>query len=302
MKEYKKGLVSVIIPCYNQELYISEAIQSVIDQTYDNWECIIIDDGSDDASAEIINGFVNKDSRFKYIFQNNQGVSVARNAGFKSCNGEFIQFLDGDDFIYPEKLEKQLFQLNKYPKIDAVYSNFFHYYQGKNLYESYELTKIDDLLRDVLFKWDRNFNIPIHAPLFKRIVWNDSELPYPGAYKGRYEDWVFWVLLGLKRINLLDVDENLASYRIHDTNFTSNTKNKSINAIKATFYIATIIPPELRDSFIENSINFYIEEVNRTKILEEYTSTLAWKIGKKISPFFFPLIPKFLKKKYHIKK
>ena len=79
----KQGLVSIIVPCYNQGLYLKECLESILQQTYSQWECIIVDDGSSDNSEQIANSFSEQDSRFRYIYQSNQGVCAARNNGIK---------------------------------------------------------------------------------------------------------------------------------------------------------------------------------------------------------------------------
>ncbi len=107
-------LISIITPAYNSEKYISDAINSVLSQSYSNWEMIIADDCSTDNTASIINHFV--DPRIKYIRLNeNSGAAVARNTALENANGNFIAFLDADDIWKPEKLEKQLIfmQTNK---------------------------------------------------------------------------------------------------------------------------------------------------------------------------------------------
>lgn len=114
-------MISIIIPCYNAGNYIKKAIDSAINQTYQDFEIIIIDDGSTDNSKQVISQF--SDSRIKYIYQENQGVSVARNKGIELSHGEFIAFLDADDIWHPEKLKIQLDFLEKNPDISFVYSN-----------------------------------------------------------------------------------------------------------------------------------------------------------------------------------
>jgi glycosyltransferase involved in cell wall biosynthesis len=100
-----KPLVSVIIPNYNYAQYLREAIDSVLNQTYSNLEIIVVDDGSKDDSKKVLSGYGEK---IKTIFQQNQGVSAARNNGAKASGGEFIAFLDADDVWLPEKIEKQI--------------------------------------------------------------------------------------------------------------------------------------------------------------------------------------------------
>lgn len=104
-----KPLVSVIMPSYNAEKYIKEAIESVIAQTYTNWELFVIDDGSTDKTAEIAQSYAEKDSRI-ILHRNscNMGTANTRNVGIKLANGEWIATLDSDDIWHPEKLEIQL--------------------------------------------------------------------------------------------------------------------------------------------------------------------------------------------------
>lgn len=103
-----KGLVSIITPCYNGARYISETIEAVIAQTYENWEMLIVDDGSKDESAEIVKSYEQKDSRIHYIYQQNAGSAAARNNGIHQANGQYIALLDADDLWYPDFLEKQI--------------------------------------------------------------------------------------------------------------------------------------------------------------------------------------------------
>lgn len=111
-------MISIIIPTYNREKTITEAIKSILNQTYQDFELLIIDDGSTDRTRELVEAI--KDSRVKYLYQENQGACVARNYGIDCSRGSYIAFQDSDDLWLPEKLEKQLkvFQNNK--NIDIV--------------------------------------------------------------------------------------------------------------------------------------------------------------------------------------
>lgn len=109
MELLKNPLISVIMPNYNGEKYVSEAIQTVLDQTYRNYELIIVDDCSTDCSADIIRDFAQKDDRIVLIWNaENQGVSVTRNLGIQKARGEYIALIDNDDTWEPDKLERQL--------------------------------------------------------------------------------------------------------------------------------------------------------------------------------------------------
>jgi glycosyltransferase involved in cell wall biosynthesis len=100
--------VSIITPCYNGARYISETIDSVISQSYKDWEMLIVNDGSTDNSEEIICKYSEKEPRIKYIKQNNSGSAVARNRGIKECTGRYIALLDADDLWDSQFLEKQI--------------------------------------------------------------------------------------------------------------------------------------------------------------------------------------------------
>lgn len=104
------SLISVIIPVYNREKYVSEAIESVLKQTYQFLDIIVIDDGSTDKSAEIIKSF---GSKIRYFYQENSGISSALNHGLKVAKGEFIAFLDSDDLWTENKLNLQIKVLKK---------------------------------------------------------------------------------------------------------------------------------------------------------------------------------------------
>jgi len=116
-------LISVIIPTYNRANFLPNAILSVINQTYQNWELIIVDDGSTDNTKHIVEEFIKKDSRIKYFYQENKGQPFAMNTGIKLSKGKFIAFLDDDDEWYLEKLEKQIEFLNKDENIVLVFSD-----------------------------------------------------------------------------------------------------------------------------------------------------------------------------------
>jgi len=119
------NLVSIITPSYNSEKFISETIKSVLNQTYDNWEMIIVDDCSSDNSNEIIKEYSKKDGRIKLIkLEKNSGPAVARNRAIKEAKGRYIAFLDSDDLWMPNKLEKQV-EFMKKNNLAFTYSSYY---------------------------------------------------------------------------------------------------------------------------------------------------------------------------------
>ncbi|MBW4532799.1 MAG: glycosyltransferase [Pleurocapsa minor HA4230-MV1] len=115
-------IISVIIPAYNSELTIKETIESVQKQTFTDFEIIVIDDGSQDGTIELVKSLVKLEPRLKIFCYENAGVAVARNRGIELAQGEFISLLDADDLWTPNKLELQLKALKDYPKAGVAYS------------------------------------------------------------------------------------------------------------------------------------------------------------------------------------
>ena len=122
-------LVSIVIPTYNCERYIRETVQSIVDQTMADWELVIVDDGSTDATVDIARKL---DPRIQVLEQANAGVCVARNRGFEASRGRFLCFMDHDDIWYPEKLARQMGWMERRPELGVVYSNciFWHARDG----------------------------------------------------------------------------------------------------------------------------------------------------------------------------
>lgn len=119
-------MVSVIILCYNQAHLVSRAIESVLNQTYKNIQMILVDDGSIDNSRQVIEEWKNQyPEKIKVFFHpKNMGHPVSMNTGYKLCDGELVTFCDGDDWYFPEKIEREVNYLKEHPEIQAVHSNF----------------------------------------------------------------------------------------------------------------------------------------------------------------------------------
>lgn len=130
-------MISIIVPVYNVEKYLNKCIESIINQTYRNLEIILVDDGSPDKCPEICDSYAQKDSRIKVIHKKNEGLINARKSGLEIAQGEYIGFVDGDDWIEPEMYEMFAKQIEKYSP-DMVLSDFY-YDNGKELSNSEQL-------------------------------------------------------------------------------------------------------------------------------------------------------------------
>jgi len=279
--------VSVIITCFNQEKHIIKTLQSVLSQTYKEWECIVIDDGSTDNSEGAIKAFVKDDLRFKYKYQANKGVSAARNAGFKLATGNFVNFLDGDDTFLPNKLKEQVQVFEDNPEIAVCICDHQFYLEKQEIFKYYEFEKLTiKPLKQLLFKWHNGIAFPPHAALYKRVLWTFNELPFPEDYKYRCEDWVFNVLVALKDVNYYMLDKVLCNYHIGDENYTNNTKSLATAVIKAALYLKPKLPKKYQEDFIDktinNSLDMYLGS-QKNKILQESKN---WRIANAISKPF----------------
>lgn len=225
-----QNLISVIVPCYNQARYLDECLTSVLVQTYTNWECIIINDGSTDHTEKLSLNWCKRDNRFKYIYKENGGLSSARNEGLNQSRGKYIQFLDSDDLIESEKFRLQVEALEDM-EIDVSVSGYRYFDTGS---KELKILGKGDFVPEVILKKDdielKNlFRIKnpmvISAPLFRRSIIEkvglfDESLP-------SLEDWDFHTRCALKNaiydhIGYLPNTKTLI--RIHNSNMSQNPK------------------------------------------------------------------------------
>jgi glycosyltransferase involved in cell wall biosynthesis len=286
-----KGMVSVIVTCYNQARCITNTLESIVAQTYTNWECIIVDDGSEDDSAAVINDFIKDNTRFTYLFQDNQGVSRARNKGFALATGSFINFLDGDDTFLTKKLQEQVQVFQDITDISICICDHQFYEEKQEVYKYYEFEKLTiKPLEQILFKWHNGVAFPPHAALYKRSIWNKDELPFPEDYTHRCEDWVFNVLVALKDKNYYMLDKVLCNYHMATTNYTNNTKSLTTAAIKAMLYLKPKLPEQYQENFIDttldNNLRMYLES-EKINILQQSAN---WRIANAISKPFISFL------------
>ena len=207
-------LVSVITPSYNSASFIEDSINSVIQQTYDNWELIIVDDASTDHSRDIINRMAKKDKRILPIFfSNNSGSATARNTAINNSKGRFIAFLDADDMWRKEKLEKQIAFMREN---DFAFS--FTSYQPisedrKKLYREIKVPKVIDY--DGLLK---NTIIGCLTVVIDTKKVNDIKMPNLRTS----QDLALWLSILKRGTQAYGIEENLAFYRVVKQSSTSN--------------------------------------------------------------------------------
>lgn len=222
------SLISVVIPTYNRAGYITNALESVLSQTYQNFEILIVDDGSTDDTKEVILSLDNP--KIRYIYQENAGASAARNTGIKNAKGEFIAFLDSDDTWYPEKLEKQLEVFRNNENVDIVYSamEWIQVRTGKkdlNRYKNYKT-------REDFVKFLLCYMLPIGSCIiFKKSVFDKA-----GIYDETLnvaEDWDLCLRFA-PLFNFYYHDEVLASCYRHNKSLSQTADFERVEKIHFT--------------------------------------------------------------------
>ena len=227
-------LVSVIIPTFNGERYLEEAVISALRQTYKNLECIVVDDGSTDNTPKIINKLSSRDSRLKYFYKVNGGLSSARNFGINKSKGEWIQFLDSDDWLNEDKIR---FQLKFFDEFHAdctddvvLYSDYKVVYENEQgdvddtITQTFGLLSKKQLLQRVL-GWYFTADCPLHAnnTLFTKSIFAKNMFYECKTFI--FEDLELWIRLLVQNISFIHTPILGMYYRRHQSNITLSPHN-----------------------------------------------------------------------------
>ncbi len=258
-------LVSIIMPAYNAEKYIAEAIESVIDQTYKNWELIIINDGSIDKTEEIIKSY--DDKRVIYLKQNNKGVSSARNRGLELAKGEYITFLDADDMLPSKSLKKRVAYMKNNPTVDLVDGKIVLKDENMlNTLREYQPYYNGDLLPKLLNLDDRVFFGVCY--FFKKEILENTLFRDKMTHS---EDLLFYIeLANKKQMHYASIPDEIYIYRTGHVSAMTDL-NKLENG-----YLQLI--QEVKKLQNISKIDFFILKIKIAKIM-----FLSWLSHKKIT-------------------
>lgn len=207
--------VSVIIPTYNSAHFIIEAVDSVLAQTFTEFEILVIDDGSTDNTKEVL--AEKYGDSIQYFYKENGGVSKARNFGIENAKGKYVAFLDSDDAWIPEKLEKQILALEKNPDKKACYSSFYLCDEKLNPLEINRSERKSDALTDLILIGNvvaTPSTVIAEKGLFEQVGGFDYEL-------SQCADWEMWIRLATKT-EFIYLNEPLLKYRQHGSNMSKN--------------------------------------------------------------------------------
>jgi glycosyltransferase involved in cell wall biosynthesis len=230
--------ISIVIPVYNQEKYLRKCLNSIKQQTFRDFQAILVDDGSTDASAEICNEYTEMDSRFVYYYKENGGVSSTRQFGHDLVSGEYTIHCDPDDWVEPDWLET-LYSQAVHTCADITICDFYQEYKDRSLVMHQHITSSDpEVVRKALF-------LDIHASLWNKLIksscYKNNNVKFPRGIDCK-EDMIFLggVIKFTKKISY--VEKALYHYKMNDESIThSFTKDGIANHVKVLEYIRTLI-------------------------------------------------------------
>ncbi|GAA4244665.1 glycosyltransferase family A protein [Winogradskyella damuponensis] len=268
----KESKVSIIVPCYKQAHFLDETLESVLMQTYSNWECIIVNDGSPDHTEDVAHTWLKRDSRFSYIKKENGGLPSARNAGIKASTGEYILPLDSDDLIDKLYLELVLREF-KDDKLGIVSCASKHFKES-----SKQIIKISkpkgNSLKDILFE-----NKLIATSLFRKKCWVSVD-GYDESMKYGFEDWEFWISILKKGWEFKIIEEPLFFYRKKDNSMLIETNRLYKEKIMKYIFI------KHQDVYKNNFkllIEALLEDLKEQRVKnQEIKASLEYRLGRKL--------------------
>jgi glycosyltransferase involved in cell wall biosynthesis len=263
-----KALISIIVPVYNAAPYIHRCLNSIISQTYNDWECILVDDGSKDGSGAICDEYVLKDKRFRVFHKINEGVSRARQTGLNHAIGEFVIHADPDDWVELDWLEclyKKIIDSNA----DMVICDFERIYKNKTVYYCQQPTSLanNDILKDFLNGklWGCSWN-----KLIRRKCFVDYHISFHPEMN-LWEDLYVMCLLVSKGIKVEYIPKSLYHYDsiINENGIVMHRKNEHISSVM--IFINNLSPllsaPQFEDGWfrVKSKIKEWIFKVNDCK-------------------------------------
>lgn len=282
--------VSIIVPIYNVDLYLEQCIKSLINQTYKNIEIILINDGSTDSSLDICNRFKDMDNRIIVINQLNFGVSVARNNGLKLSNGKYIMFVDADDFVENDYIEKMVLAIES---ADMAICSYKECYKNSIVDKSLNRDEIIDNILAINKMFGReNFGGYLWNKIFKNEIIKKNNIQFQtNIYM--CEDMLFVIKYLLKCKNVKLISNKLYNYRMRKSSMVWNQNSQKYETIFLAYN-------EIYKLLKENNIN--LEYLKYTILNSIYSNGIEIKNVKQyfdISKFYHQII---LSKNFSLKK
>ncbi len=272
----QKSFFSVVIPLYNKERYITKTLESVLNQTFDNFEIIVVDDGSTDKSYKIVEAI--KDHRIRLVGQENAGPSKARNRGIKEANGKYIAFLDADDLWMPEKLQEHYIFAVENP--DIVWSCSGYRAEGGKREEQFLYAK-EGVIKNALDAIIDEISINSSTAVIKRSVFNDTRLLFNESVR-RSEDREVWLkmaclfptmgyiksVLSVYRVN---AEGSLSASALDEIDFPFLSLNERIEDVSSSIDVGR-----------KEKVLFYLKNYNIERVLGIWGWTYSFKQCEKL--------------------
>lgn len=243
-------LVSIVIPCFNQGQYLAAAVESALAQTYKDIEVVVVDDGSSDDTAQVMEHFAG-DARVKFLRQENLGPSAARNTGVAASKGTYLNFLDADDSIAPEKVERQLGALEADPGLGFAYCDIGYMDEdGADIEEKNRFSIADGrrvLSGDIFDQLFAGGYFPPHSPLVRRSVF-EKVGGFDPALRGCC-DWDLWLRLSGHGFTAQYLNEKLARYRFHPAGMSRDIQHMRDDEQRVIGKILALFPQRAAEAY-----------------------------------------------------
>lgn len=272
----RKSAISVIVPCYNHGKFLDETLRSVAAQTHRDWECLVIDDGSTDNTRSVALKWCETDNRFRYFFKENGGLSSARNKGVDEAKGNYIQFLDADDILDPDKFALSLRQS---AGAGVIITGFTLMDENARGHTQPSFTLKSELFNfySILTGWDDDFVIPIHCGLFKANLF--STMRFNESLRAK-EDWLMWLELYQQKFETVYIDQPLAVYRMVPQGMSQDRPLMHQNLVQAYRLIYPILPVEHREVFFTKVMDTLSRVLFETEeLLYKTRQSKSYRIG-----------------------
>ena len=230
-------VVSIVMPAYNVEPYVGDAIRSALAQTYGDFELIVVDDGSKDGTAEIVRDLARQDRRIHLVQQLNRGLAGARNSALRASRGEFFALLDSDDLWEPEFLAQQLAVMHLRPDVDIVTGNGWYLggaHHGQ-LARPYPDTRPDPVLASII---GDEWSVFIMSVVRRRVYTTIG--PFDEAMRSN-EDYDFWLRAALADFRFARNDRPLGHYRVR----TDSLSASNVRMLRGILQVYTKLRPEI---------------------------------------------------------
>jgi glycosyltransferase involved in cell wall biosynthesis len=299
-------MISIIIPCYNYGHFLPETLESILNQTYRNWECIVVDDGSIDNTREVAMQWLVNDNRFKYYYQSNKGLSSARNTGISKASGDYVLFLDADDLIETQTLEAHCNFITKVLDNTIIFGLYRKFSSNNDKTGFVETENVVTFkagfqrnIRDILFLTNP---FPVSALLVsKKII---SATGFFDESLSSLEDWDYWLRASLHaNFYYHNTEKSYTLIRVHPISMSTNNwrmvYNQLIVRLKMVSTITDTQLVKINKAGIESCIKTMLYTIadeydknNQSKGIELLTQLYKIYPSKKIAILYLPWLSK----------